>query len=240
MSDNTELNDVRDLLLKVTKNPNNGFIMQKDLYTTNLIYENTQFPFNLRKNPIPFRVSINTLERCSQLNDYLTILHKNGKITKNSDDKEKFYSICSYKPKHLRKYKLKFPLPVINTPLLNKNFNTEKNETSYKNNNIQSMDDDLNITSIKGKKIYYQITRKNDPSYSINHSLFCKTNENTNQFDIQLKRKKGNSRGYNSPNIKDIISELNRNLKDVRQAEIDRKKSFVKEKFFSTQVGYSN
>ena len=239
MSGNNELTNIRDLILKVSKIPNDGFIMQKDLYTTNLIYENTQFPFNLKNHPIPFRVAVNKLEKRNYLNDSLTILHKNGRISKNSEDKKKFYSLCSFKPKHLKKFKLKFPLPVITTPPLNKNINTEKNESPYKNDTIQSMDDDLNITSIKGKKIYYKITRKNNPSYLLKYPSFSKTNQNQNQFDIQYKRKKGNYKGFNSPYIKNIITELNRDLKDTKQIEIDRKKSFIKEKFFNTQIGYT-
>ena len=238
MSDNNESTKIRDLLLKTAKIPNDGFVMQKDLYTTNLIYENPNFPYNLKKNSLPYRVPINTFERTTKLNGSLTILHRNGKISKNSDDKEKFYSNCSYKPKQLIKYKLNFPLPIINAPSIEK-LSTEKNETFYKNDNIKSMDDDLNITSIKGKRIYYQITRKNNPPNSVNYRLYNKTVPNKKQYDIQFKRKKGDLKGYNSPYISEVISELNINMKDIKQIEIDRKKSFVKEKFFSTQVGYS-
>ena len=107
MSDNNELIKTSDFLLKASKIPDDGFVMQKDLYTTNLIYENPKFPYYLKKNSLPYRVSINTFERSTKLNDSLTILHRNGKISKNSDDKEKFYANCSYKPKQLTKYKLK-------------------------------------------------------------------------------------------------------------------------------------
>ena len=33
-----------------------------------------------------------------------------------------------------------------------------------------------------------------------------------------------------------IINQLNDDLRDIKQAELERKKSFIKDKFFSTQI----
>ena len=36
--------------------------------------------------------------------------------------------------------------------------------------------------------------------------------------------------------LKNLINQLNEELRDLRQMELERKKSFYKDKFFSTQV----
>ena len=36
--------------------------------------------------------------------------------------------------------------------------------------------------------------------------------------------------------LKNIISQLNDDLRNLKQMELDRKKSFIKDKFFSTQI----
>ena len=36
--------------------------------------------------------------------------------------------------------------------------------------------------------------------------------------------------------LKHIINQLNDELRDIKQMELDRKRSFIKDKFFSTQI----
>ena len=230
----SNIRSMKNLVTKSVGKPIDGFIMQKDLFSSNILYEHTKLSLKNLKKIIPFREAINIPKRSIKLNDSLKILHKNGKITKNSDNLSKFYSICSYKPKQLTHRKLKFPLPLIT---LAKNFSSEKNNTTKENNLLTNFEDDLNITSNKNnKKAKNKIlmNRNSQTNLTIKFPTVCITNRN-HYISVLHKRKKGS--GFNSPYIKKDIININKYLLEMKEDEIERKKSFIKEKFFRTQIG---
>ena len=144
-----------------------GFILQKDVYTTNLLYANDQFPLTSLKKRLPFRPP----KRLNP-NNSVKILRQNGKISDNAENKKEFYFYNTFKPKYLIKRKLKFPIPQSKPiPLTNLNY---YEEISKKDVKIKNIDDDLNITSINGRKIFYRF--KENKLFSTKRSLFPSNN----------------------------------------------------------------
>ena len=76
--------------------PPSGFILQKDVYTTNLLYANDQFPLTYLKQRLPFRPP-----RKLNPNNSVKILRQNGRVSDNSENKKEFYCFNTFKPKHL-------------------------------------------------------------------------------------------------------------------------------------------
>ena len=201
-----------------------GFILQKDVYTTNLLYANNQFPLRALKKRLPFRPY-----KKLNPNNSLMIMRQNGHISDNSEERSLFNFFSTFKPKYLGKKKLNFPMPKSKTvPLTNLNL---YEEISKKDVKIKNIDDDLNITSNNGRKIFYRF--KEHKLFSTKKSIFPSISAN-NFFGPSKRAKEETSMGKIS--LKNIISQLNDELRNLKQMELDRKKSFIKDKFFSTQI----
>ena len=133
-----------------------GFILQKDVYTTNLLYANDQFPLTALKKRLPFRPKSG--KKIQNPNHSVRILRENGNVSENSESKKLFYLLNNFKPKQLKNKKLKFPLPKLKAfPLSHLNL---YEEISKKDLRIRNIDDDLNITSNNGRKIFYKFKEK--------------------------------------------------------------------------------
>ena len=187
-----------------------GFLLQKDVYTTNLLYEHNKFPIINNKFYIPFR-KIEKEETNIDLEPYITIFNNRKKIK-------------SLTPS--RKTKLKFPLPKIEIPFSS---NIDFYSNLKGNVRLKYMDDDSNITSRKGKKIEY--------SFNDEKIFFDKQNNdlNLNSFEpnnLNHKKKK-ESIFYNSyfP-LKKNIEIINENLKQRKK----KKKIIIKDPMFKTQI----
>ena len=201
-----------------------GFILQKDVYTTNLLYANDQFPLNSLKKRLPFRPY-----KKLNPNNSLMIMRQNGHISDNSETRNLFNYYSTFKPKYLNKKKLNFPIPRSKTvPLTNLNFYGDISKRDVK---IKNIDDDLNITSNNGRKIYYKFK---DNKFLRNTKYLLPSISNNNIYTYNKKVKGKNS--YGKISFKYIINQLNDELRNIRQMELDRKKSFIKDKFFSTQI----
>lgn len=246
--------------------PPRGFILQKDVYNTNLLYAYNQFPlYSLRKN-LPFRPT--KLPEPDNPGHGIQILRENGKISTNGEEEKNFYSLNSFKPKKFGHQKLKFPLPKIKTiPLTN---SVLYKEICDKNIKIQYMEDDNNISTKDGKKIIYNLKEKNLP-VSVSTSIDLPSvdqnninNYNTNTFNMSgiehppkvnpnnifthlIKNKRyckirNNSCDLNGNDIKNslpmrsVICELNNNLKIIDKEDKERKRSFIKDNVFATQI----
>ena len=94
-----------NILIKV-EYPPYGFILQKDVYTTNLLYAYDQFPLTSLRKRIPFRH-----HKKENPNKSVIIIRQNGCISDNAKSKHSFYLVNTFKPKHLFKKKLLFPIP---------------------------------------------------------------------------------------------------------------------------------
>ena len=108
------------------------------------------------------------------------------------------------------------------------------------------MDDDLNISSKNGKKIFYRFkeNKLSNPNKSNFPPLIIKNNDSLNNSknkkNKQVIKKKYNDRSMNKTSLNQIINHLNDTLRNLKQIEINRKRSFIRDKFFSTQIYIEN
>jgi len=213
-----------------------GFILQKDVYTTNLLYANDRFPLTSLRKRLPFRPI--SRQKIPNPNDSIQILRQNGKISENSERKKIFYLLSDFKPKVLNKRKLRFPLPKIKyTPLSNLNY---YEDISKKDLKIKNIEDDLNIYSKNGRKIFYKFkenkltnnSKSNFPLIEKHHKTL--SNSKTKRHIRKIRRE--GDKSMDKLTLTNVIDQLNDNLKNIRQLEIERKKAFIKDKFFSTQI----
>jgi len=213
-----------------------GFILQKDVYTTNLLYANDRFPLTSLRKRLPFRPI--SRQKIPNPNDSIQILRQNGKISENSERKKIFYLFSDFKPKALNKRKLRFPLPKIKyTPLSNLNY---YEDISKKDLKIKNIEDDLNIYSKNGRKIFYKFkenkltnnSKSNFPLIEKHHKTL--SNSKTKRHIRKIRRE--GDKSMDKLTLTNVIDQLNDNLKNIRQLEIERKKAFIKDKFFSTQI----
>jgi len=217
-----------------------GFILQKDVYTTNLLYANDRFPLTSLKKRLPFRPI--SMQKIPNPNDSIQILRQNGKISENSERKNVFYLLSDFKPKALNKKKLRFPLPKIKySPLSNLNY---YEDISKKDLKIKNIEDDLNIYSKNGRKIFYKFkenrltknSKSNFPLIDKHHKTI--SNSKTKKHIRKIRR--FGDKSMDKLTLTNVIEQLNDNLKNLRQLEIERKKAFIKDKFFSTQIYVDN
>jgi hypothetical protein len=218
-----------------------GFILQKDVYTTNLLYANDQFPLKSLKKRLPFRPRSG--KKIPNPSKTVIIIKEKGKINEK-EEKKNMYISSIYKPKLLNNRKLKFPLPKIKAlPLTNLNLHEEISKKDIK---IKNIDDDLNITSNNGRKIFYRFkeNKLSNPQKSnfppiINHNKYRLMNIRLNK-KYKHRKKNENDKSRDKISLKYIVDQLNEELKNIKQCELERKRSFIKDKFFSTQIYVEN
>jgi hypothetical protein len=199
------------MIWKKDKNIQSGFLLQKDVYTTNLLYEHNKFPIINNKLSFPFR-KVEDEEEIIDPSPYLTFYNQ----------KRNCKSISSKKV-----HKLKFPLPKAEIPF-------SSNIDFYKHLRgdvkLRYMDDDLNITSRKGKKIEYSFKDNGNKLIFDNKE----NNLNTNYFILHYYTpKKRNNTTYNAfyP-LRKNIELINESLKIINK----RKKIILKDNMFKTQI----
>ena len=236
------INSIRFDIFKKIQYPPSGFILQRDVYTTNLLYANNQFPLTSLKQRLPFRPKSG--KRTQNPNDSIRILRENGNISQNSDKKNKFYSLNNFKPRYLNKKKLKFPLIRIKAiPLTNLNLHEGISKKDVK---IKNMDDDLNITSNKGRKIIFRFKEEKKMSNLKQFSLPVINSNNISfinkKYNIKFRHRKKNQNDISMDKISlnNIVDDLNKELNIIKRNEKKRKRSFIKDKFFSTQIYVEN
>ena len=163
-----------------------GFILQKDVYTTNLLYANDQFPLKKLSKILPFRPPTGRIPQ--DPSTCLTIIRQNGFFSYNTENETLFLSKNTFKPKKLMHRKLKFPMPKYRLPPLSStDFYSRFRD---KNIRIKYIDDDLNITSKKGKKILFTFKEHYNSNYTqkqkLNKGNIIKKNENKSQITTNI------------------------------------------------------
>ena len=181
-----------------------GFILQKDVYTTNLLYANDQFPTRSLRTTLPFRTGSG--KKHNNPSSSLTILRQNGFISENSEEENIFYLRNTFRPKKLNKMHLKFPLPKIKPVPLTSSVLRE--DICKHDIRIKYMEDDLNITSKFGKKIIYNL-KENSKIYKRSFSN-NKDNKNLPKKDKKIDIK-SNVNAVNEPKSKNYENELRTN-----------------------------
>ena len=211
-------------ILKKVGYPPYGFILQKDVYTTNLLYAYDQFPLTSLRKRIPFRH-----HKKENPNKSVIIVRQNGCISDNAKSKHSFYLVNTFKPKHLFKKKLLFPIPKSKSiPLTYMNL---YEEISKKDIKVKNIDDDLNITSNNGRKILYKFKENNSNN---NNKKILPSISGNNLHEYKKISEKDKSLAKIS--LRNKVNQLNDELRSIKQIELDRRRSFIKDKFFSTQI----
>ena len=235
-----------------------GFILQKDVYTTNLLYANDQFSTKSLRKTLPFRRGSG--RKPNNPSSSLTILRQNGFISENSEDEDIFYMRNTFKPKKLNNKQLRFPLPKIKpVPLTN---SILREDICKQDVRIKYMEDDLNITSKFGKKIIYNLKESNNPyetqfpktkfKFTMRNQKFQSKKKfktvygpKIKKYSSELKLSKIPMKRYNKLNKKELknrlpvrqaIYQINSELKLIKMEDIARKRSFIKNEFFQTQL----
>jgi hypothetical protein len=199
------------------KNIQSGFLLQKDVYTTNLLYEHNKFPILPIKNLFPFRNYDIYKKNINLQNSFIILNHNRSER-------------CILPKKKITK--LKFPLP---KPELS----TKIDFYSHLQGNIKLkyMDDDLNISSRRGKRIDY-FFKEEEPRQIIFEN-------NINKYKNLLHKYNSKSLSYTTKRrnmsfsfnkffpIRQNIELINKHLK-----ELNKKKSVITKDsvLFKTQV----
>ena len=232
------INSIRFNIFKKIQYPPSGFILQRDVYTTNLLYANHQFPLTSLKQRLPFRPKSG--KKINIPNNSIRILRE----SQNCDKKNKFYSLNDLKPRNLNKKKLKFPLIRIKTiPLTNLNLHENISKKDIK---IKNMDDDLNITSNKGRKIFFRFKDEkkisNIKKFNLPSIIHSNINFINKKYNIifRHRKKKQNDISMDKNSLNNIVDDLNKELNIIKRNEKKRKRSFIKDTFFSTQIYVEN
>jgi hypothetical protein len=173
-----------------------GFILKKDVYTTNLLFEHKRINFST-KNLIPFR-NINPNPNDININEFLKV---------NSCRKlQKVESI--FKPKL---HKLKFPLNRIILPSKS-NIDFYPN---FKGNKIIYIDDDSNITSLNGKKINFSIKNEENKKF---YEIFNRNHKFTNRMLINISKIDKNKKDFGV----NTYNEYNNGFNDFKTIKIKK------------------
>ena len=249
--------------------PSGGFILKKDVYTTNLLYADDRFSKKSILKNLKFRkphtnIPLNTSKS-------LIILHENFDEFKKMYNKNKNYS-CLKKKSKKTWGKIQFPLPRVNAKSMSA-FNLNKNFCN-KNVKIRFMEDDLNITSNKGKKINYNFKGNNannyfytekNISYDLNENNIKKRINNKSNASSNFNKSKNNyvklndfykidyrprfrcnkhlfmnKNENNMMPLNLLTSMINSNLKNIMKEDKENKKLMFRNDFFKTQVKASN
>ena len=221
-----------------------GFLLQRDINTTNLLLNYNQFSMKNINDYLQFRPMSG--KKPENPNRSLKILRQNGNISENTENDKKFYLLSTFKPKKLKHKKLKLPLPYMKAIPLYKTFYSY----SSLNTKIKCMEDDLNITSKYGKKVVYNmkekrgsnrcITNTNKLNIDYNNEISLETSTNKTNYIIKFNKraKTKNPIQFDRKKllkIKQTIHQINNELRTFQEEEKERKKLLRKNAFFTTE-----
>ena len=225
--------------LKFNAPLSSGFILQKDVYITNLLYANDQLPIKKIAKLLPFRPASGWMPR--DPSSCLQIIRQNGFLSIYPENETLFYSKKNFKPKKLNNRKLKFPIPKYRYPPLSAaDFYKNLRQQGIR---IKYIDDDLNITSKNGKKIIYTFRedhylKKYESKNAGTKSLIKKKdhliNEDfNNYFDFGFHSRNEKNKTLNNNKFKKKRSAFQ------RRSNIFSKKTYAKDKTFPTQIDFN-
>lgn len=242
------------------KRPPSGFFLQKDVYTSNILYANTQLLSKVPMKWLPFR----TVPSHKPDNPSKSLKIVNEKCSTISNEDSKISFSLRNRPKKLINSKLSFPLPkIIIPPLTTMNFDKALCKKDLK---IKYMEDDLNISSRKARKIIYNYKNNIISTYNniIENNNICDTanknySDNENSFNnkiknilreekLKYKKYKNKTSLYFTfkPFIKKKVSdlnnqvnEINNNLRRINTQDKENRKIPFKDNMFATQINVS-
>ena len=217
-----------------------GFILQKDVYTTNILYENNLIPDTSKlKYILPFRPKSGRIPQ--DPSTCIRIMKQIYPIPFVTNIDNIFFIKKNLKSKKLKNKKLKFPLPKMKLrPISSNDF-----YTNIRGKRARNIEDDLNITTRHGKKIYYSFKNDNDyeeekkykEKYVRVGNIF---NNNGKKFDEYF------DFGFHINKNNDNFQIKNKRIKSATKLRVkDRKglltnnKYYQKDNTFKTQIDYN-
>ena len=217
-----------------------GFILQKDVYTTNILYENNLIPDTSKlKYILPFRPKSGRIPQ--DPSTCIRIMKQIYPIPFVTNMDNIFFIKKNLKSKKLKNKKLKFPLPKMKLrPISSNDF-----YTNIRGKRARNIEDDLNITTRHGKKIYYSFKNDNDyeeekkykEKYVRVGNIF---NNNGKKFDEYF------DFGFHINKNNDNFQIKNKRIKSATKLRVkDRKglltnnKYYQRDNTFKTQIDYN-
>ena len=217
-----------------------GFILQKDVYTTNILYENNLIPDTSKlKYILPFRPKSGRIPQ--DPSTCIRIMKQIYPIPFVTNMDNIFFIKKNLKSKKLKNKKLKFPLPKMKLrPISSNDF-----YTNIRGKRARNIEDDLNITTRHGKKIYYSFKNDNDyeeekkykEKYVRVGNIF---NNNGKKYDEYF------DSGFHINKNNDNFQIKNKRIKSATKLRVkDRKglltnnKYYQKDNTFKTQIDYN-
>ena len=217
-----------------------GFILQKDVYTTNILYENNLIPDTSKlKYILPFRPKSGRIPQ--DPSTCIRIMKQIYPIPFVTNIDNIFFIKKNLKSKKLKNKKLKFPLPKMKLrPISSNDF-----YTNIRGKRARNIEDDLNITTRHGKKIYYSFKNDNDyeeekkykEKYVRVGNIFNNNGKKYDEyFDFGFHINKNND-NFQIKN-KRIKSATKLRVKD-RKGLLTNNKYYQKDNTFKTQIDYN-
>lgn len=217
-----------------------GFILQKDVYTTNILYENNLIPDTSKlKYILPFRPKSGRIPQ--DPSTCIRIMKQIYPIPFVTNMDNIFFIKKNLKSKKLKNKKLKFPLPKMKLrPISSNDF-----YTNIRGKRARNIEDDLNITTRHGKKIYYSFKNDNDyeeekkykEKYVRVGNIFKNNGKKFDEyFDFGFHINKNND-NFQIKN-KRIKSATKLRVKD-RKGLLTNNKYYQKDNTFKTQIDYN-
>ena len=217
-----------------------GFILQKDVYTTNILYENNLIPDTSKlKYILPFRPKSGRIPQ--DPSTCIRIMKQIYPIPFVTNMDNIFFIKKNLKSKKLKNKKLKFPLPKMKLrPISSNDF-----YTNIRGKRARNIEDDLNITTRHGKKIYYSFKNDNDyeeekkykEKYVRVGNIFNNNGKKYDEyFDFGFHINKNND-NFQIKN-KRIKSATKLRVKD-RKGLLTNSKYYQKDNTFKTQIDYN-
>ena len=217
-----------------------GFILQKDVYTTNILYENNLIPDTSKlKYILPFRPKSGRIPQ--DPSTCIRIMKQIYPIPFVTNMDNIFFIKKNLKSKKLKNKKLKFPLPKMKLrPISSNDF-----YTNIRGKRARNIEDDLNITTRHGKKIYYSFKNDNDyeeekkykEKYVRVGNIFNNNGKKYDEyFDFGFHINKNND-NFQIKN-KRIKSATKLRVKD-RKGLLTNNKYYQKDNTFKTQIDYN-
>ena len=221
-----------------------GFILQKDVHISNILFANSQIPINQISKLLPFRPPTGRIPQ--DPSSCLQVLKINNFYSLNPQKSSLFYLKKGSKNKKSNNLKLKFPFPRYKLmPITAMNFHSSLTEKILK---IKYLEDDLNITSKKEKKLLYSFNEDYYfPKFNIKEKIIKpnilkneKEYENknyNNYFDFGFHSRNSEGNIY----TKATIFKKFRNKKSAAQRPINmyKERIFSKDKTFQTQIDFN-
>ena len=217
-----------------------GFILQKDVYTANILYENDLIPMkNIKKN-LPFRPKTGRIPKDPR--NCLQILKQIHPIPNIQNIEDIFILKKRFKSKKLKKMKLKFPLPKYRLrPISANDFYKNIRKANIRTKNIE---DDLNITSKHGKKIYFSFKDDLDSERSKYKEKYVKAGKGNLFYDRDKTFDEYFDYGFHVNKENDNFLYTPKRVKSnpkfkIRNMFLSKKKVYKKDKTFKTQIDFN-